>query len=158
MTNTKSKTAQAKGTHKMTTATILLTIITAALITAGSLACSNTTQIPETPTDLPTATEEEQTTLPTSTPETTPQTPAATQETQVNHQDDEPTSKGVATGNPANAAGSQSRGTPDIEDILENGLANESLLLRRPLRLPIRRTASGRTKSRLHTAQKVSPG
>ena len=69
MIDTNNKIAQTQGAGlKMTLTSILLTIFTAALISATSLACSNATSTTETPTELPTASEQTQTTLPTSTP------------------------------------------------------------------------------------------
>ena len=107
---------------------ILLTIITTTLIAATALACSNTTYMPKIPTNLPTATEQTQTPLSTSTLEQNPKTPYPPQETKVEQQKAEPTSQKTQTSTPArggtSTAGSQSGGTLDIEDILENGLAN----------------------------------
>ena len=138
MIDTNNKIAQTQGAGlKMTLTSILLTIFTAALISATSLACSNATSTTETPTELPTASEQTQTTLPTSTPRlnTSKDTISTTKDRRRT-----PESRTKGGSNPP-ASQSQTQPSPrprpeptsrahsqaarlDIEDILENGLAN----------------------------------
>ena len=135
MSKTMNKTAEPEGKLTMSARSILLPLITIALITAPAMACSGPLSTPAAPTDgQQTPTEQTRTAPPTSITRTAPQetqsAPAPEREATVTQTREAETTQTISDNEPtpakagANAAGSQSGDAVTIEDILENGLAN----------------------------------